>query len=505
MPALFLVTSPALAQFVETELALDVPIESRLGISGFDSQPGAIVLAGRSKDRQKHMAIYPVRADGSVASEPSTRLLLPEQVLYFDSATINAETTLVFLTPDGILELDPESGRLNSLLSIASVYRTPTRESLGHLDFVRDLNDDGLDDIVLPDFDGVRIRLQTTHGFGPEILLDIAPRLLLGTSQASYRPDQLYLYDFNLDGMRDLAVLRDNQFHVFDADSEWSFASHARRIPIDIELAADDEAARFEENLVQIDQSDFRSSRISDVTDLNDDGLPDIITFTAISSGVFDKRSEYGVHLASWTQDGIRYRDPADAKIASRGFQVGLTPIDSEGGRDLVSTSVDFGFRQVIAALFTRSLTVDVSLHRFGNDPIYTSEGDYHTETKLKLNISTGFVSVPAVRFADFNDDGLADILLQQGDDELLIREGSRSAEDFGESSWTWETTLPLDGSLIDVADANGDGFKDVLIGYGNADGEEMRNRLRVLVGQPEVERAITAAACEAESRELHC
>ncbi len=475
-----------MAQFVETELLFDVPIDNRLSLPGFGGTHGAILLTGRSTDRRKLMSIYEVSVDGYVSREPMAKLQLSDEILFFDTGFVNGTLTLLLLSAEDVLALDPVTGDVNKLFGIRSVYRTASTALLARLDFTVDVNDDGLDDIVVPDFDGLRVVLQTEDGFDAPILPDIKPRLTTNPNEARYRSDPLHRYDFNFDGIRDLAVVRNNEFIVFDAESTGSFNSEPRTIPIDISLADDDEVARFEANMTEIDQSDFRLSQISRVADLNKDGLPDIITFTAVSSGVFEKSSEYRVHLAIGGGPDIRFRDVADAEILSRGLQVDLTPveIDTSGPQDLVSMSVDFGFRQLITALFTRSVVLNVGLHRFGTRPLYASEPDYRAKVKLRFDFSTGFISNPAVRFADFNGDGHADLLLQNGLDEIEIKRGSRLGERFHDRSWIWETRLPLDGTLIEVADTNGDEMQDILVGYGSGDGEEMTRRLRVLVSR---------------------
>lgn len=473
------------AQFVESEIEFTAPIESRLTLSGFAGTSGAVVLAGRSEDRRKHVSVHEVVEGGRVEPDPLYRLELSDEMLFFDAGNVDGERTLAFMSASGVHVLDAATGRLATLVEASSLYRSASSERLVEIDFLIDVNEDGQDDVVLPDFDGLRVFLQAGGRFGQGTLLTLEPRLSVGLREATYVSDPLHIYDFDMNGIGDLAVVRNNRFIVFDGTTS-GFESRPRMIPIELPLT-DDEDARFEQNLIGIDQSDFRVSRISRVVDLDGDALPDLITFTAISSGVFDKRSEYHVHLARRAGETIRFVETLDAKLLSRGFQVDLTPVDvdGDGRRDLVSTSVDFGFGELIKALFSRSLDVDIGLHTIGTDPVYSSEPDYRANVDLRFSVSTGFISNPAVRFADFNGDGLADLLLQDGTDRLEIRLGSRSDDNFGDQTWMWETQLPLDGSLLDVADANGDGRPDILMGFGAADGEGMQRRAKVLISRP--------------------
>ena len=163
----------AIAQFVETELVFDAPIDSRLSLPDFAGAVGAILLTGRSEDRRKHISIYQVFTNGSVSRDPMINLELSDDVLFFDTGYVHGARTLLLLSANDVLALEPVTGELSTLLSVQSVYRTASTAPLSRLEFMVDVNEDGLDDIVLPDFDGLRVVLQTDDGFSPPILLDI--------------------------------------------------------------------------------------------------------------------------------------------------------------------------------------------------------------------------------------------------------------------------------------------------------------------------------------------
>lgn len=480
-----LVAECANAQFVETELDLGLPIDNRLTLPGFNGSPGSILLTGRSSEGDKYLALYTVREDGSVDREPAAKVALAKGALFFDTGRIGAQTQLLLLTSAGVSELTP--GGVAELADVRTIYKTQSSAALTKLDFLTDVNGDGRDDIVLPDFEGLRVALQSSTGFDHFQLLTLPPLLTVSGAEARYRADRLYCYDFNGDGRDDLAVIRDNSFLIFDATGERAFSSAPRVVPIDIGLADESVIRRAQENLIDVDQSDFSLTQIADVKDLNGDGLPDIITFTAISKGLFDKRTEYRVHLASAGDGGIHYSAEADAEIPSDGVQLSLAAVDVNGDsmQDLVTTSFHLGFREIVAALFSRSVTLDVALYRLGTAPIYPATPDFRAKAKLQFSLSTGFISNPAVRFADFDGDGLLDLMLQDGTDELRIRRGSSRGPEFGADAVKWSTRLPKDGTLIEIADANGDSRQDVLVGYGRADGADLVDRVRVLVSEP--------------------
>jgi FG-GAP-like repeat len=488
--AAWLVWGTAGAQFVDSEIDLKLPIDSHASLPGFDGSAGAILLTGRSASGEKHLALYEVRGDGSVPSTPAAEMTLPDDVLFFDTGRVGDRLELLLLRRSGVSRLIVPEGRVLEVAKLPSIYRSGSKAGVTKLDFLVDVNDDGLDDLVVPDFDGLRVALQSAEGFDPPELLELPSALVAVQVEARYRVDELYHYDFDHDGRKDLAVIRNNEYLVFDAAGPRGFAHRPHVVPIDIDLAGDAVVARLQENITGFDQSDFSLTRISRVADLNGDGLPDIVTFTAISTGLFDKRTEYRVHMALRDDAGIHYRREADATIPSDGFQLDLATVDvnRDGQLDLIITSAKVGFTELIAALFSRSVGLDIGLHRMNGEGSYSSAPDYHAKARLRFSISTGFISNPAVRFADFDGDGLTDLLLQRGTDELKIDYGSDRNGGFGARSAVWATRLPRDGASIDITDVNGDGRQDALIGYGRADGEEMPSRLRVLVGAPATE-----------------
>ncbi len=469
------------AQFLESELEFSVPIDSHRVLSNYAGELGSILLTGRTEGGEKRIGLYPIMQK-SVDATALLEIPVPSEVLFFDSGHVGENIELLFLTPNGISRLDVESATLMPIVDIQSIFRTPSHGPLNELDFFFDVNQDGREDIVLADFEGLKILLQTPDGFAPQGLLNIRPELRLNQGEPHYQVETLHHFDFNLDGQKDLAIIRDNQFLVFENNGS-GYAADAKTLPIDIDLEPED-SDRYDGEVVDIDQSDYRVSRIDKVADLNGDSLPDILTITTVSEGLFNKHTEYRVHLGKNSAEGVHFQPDEDAEIPSDGIQVDLSMLgeDETQGKDLVSTSFRIGFAEIISALFSRSIKINVELFRIGTDPLYPPKPDYRARVRLRFSLSTGFVNVPAVRFGDFDGDGSSDLMLQQDTEVLEIRFGDGNEFDSGGLEWT--TTLPRDGTLIKVANVNGDSALDVLVGYGRADGEEMSNRLRVLLGQ---------------------
>jgi hypothetical protein len=480
-----LAAMPCPAQFVESLIDFGAPVDSPIALPDFGGMPGALFITGRTPQGHKRIALYGIQADGAVAEEPLSAVGVGQDVLFYDRGRIGAAETVALLSPTSVLSLDPRSGQLRDLLPVQSIYRSPSRTAITELQFLRDVNQDGLDDVVLPDFEGVRIYLQQPSGFSPGMLIKVAPRLRLSASSPEYVADELYYYDFDLDGSRDLAVLRDNRFLVFIWTGE-GFRGDPDELTLRMPLASSQDVEMLEENVADLDQSDFQLSQIFRVTDLNGDELPDVVTFTTISSGVFDKRTEYRVYLGRAGPRGVEFSSESDAMIPSDGFQVELVEIDANGNgrQDLVSTSLRLGLGKILKALFSKSMNLDVELRRMDSLGGYPARPDYRSKVQVRFSLNTGFVHYPAVRFGDFDGDGMIDLLLQDGEQRLAIHPGVADGSDFGPTASVVNTVLPRNGDLIQVVDADDDPRQDLLIGYGPGDEAPLPNQLRVLISR---------------------
>ncbi len=480
-----LLAAPCPAQFVESVLEFGAVVDSPTTLPGFQGLPGAVFVTGRNETGDKRIALYAIQANGALRSRPLSAATVGEEVLFFDHGRIGTAETLALLSPGAVLAFDPSTGQLNPLARVESIYRSPSRTGINELQFLRDVNQDGLDDIVLPDFDGVRIYLQTSNDFAPGMLLRAPPRLRLSASSPEYVADELHYFDFNLDGARDLALLRDNRFLVFPWIDD-RFRGTPDELPLNMPLASARELQMLEEDVTDLDQSDYQLSQIFRITDLNGDQLPDVVTITTISSGVFDKRTEYRVYLGKTGSASVVFGTEPDAMIPSEGFQVELKEIDASGNgrQDLVSTSLRLGLGKILKALFSRSMNLDVELRRMDELGSYPQQPDYRSKVQVRFSLATGFVNYPAVRFGDFDGDGLTDLLLQNSPEELAIRPGVPDGRNFGPTSARINTRLPGNGDLIQVVDADGDPRQDLLIAYGPGDEHPLPTQLRVLIAR---------------------
>jgi len=465
-------------QSLDTGLRLDQPAR----VAKLAGEP-RLLLLGRTPAGEQQLQIYRLRS----GAQPELKLsmTLSPELLAMDVARIPAGESLCFLDPEGALCLDVLSGELQRVLSFTSLFRLPRRGSIANLDFMQDLNGDELDDLLVPDFAGLLFALQNADGsFSAPAGLFAKPEMILGETVVRYRLPRTYLADANFDGRMDVLVLEDRSLRVYAATAQGGYDSQGTLVRLGMDIASDAQLQEWESDRGDMDQSDLSIRVIERVADLDGDGAPDVLTEATHSQGVFDKSSDFAVHLGR-NQDGwVYHTDPPDSVMVSKGMQFDLVveDLDGDGRKDLIIPSIRLGLGRVIKALFSGSMSMDLDFYRADSLGHYPAEPNFSTSTKVRIDMKKGHADVPAVLAADFSGDGIKDLLLQLNKDELKITLGDGSASLFAGQSFKLNASLPRNGDRVQPLDVDADGLSDLVIQYGDSDGPELTGKLSVLL-----------------------
>lgn len=445
-----------------------------------------VLLIGRDNQTNKQLQLITLD-QGQAAKEQIPQVSLPASVLFYSPAKLagKAKESLLLLEPGKINLFNTETQKLELLVEAKSLYRDTRRRTsfINQLDFVFDVNGDGLSDLILPDFRHTRIYVQRPDGTfdAPQVINMMAEMRLFRNNSAVYLSSPLFIADFNFDGEKDFIYRAKDQLHVF-LQKEGKLAPNAQVLPLTLAEPLSDEYDNFES-----DHSNMVTHSFFRLVDLNNDKVLDLITKLTRSSGLLDKDSQYQIYFGGKNEQGyVGFAKEPDSVIASQGLQFELKLWDFDGDKkfDLVSPSYDLGVGAIIASLFSSSADLDIHFHKLNGSGVYSRKANHEKELTVDFNLSSGQNVYPLLNVNDFNGDGINDLLIGNGTQKIYLYPGEQSDKLFSNRAKKYRIDLPRDARLIDSADLNNDGKTDLLIRYGKLDGKSNHNQMRILLAQ---------------------
>ena len=326
-----------------------------------------ILLAGRDADMDQRLAVYHI--DSSKLGVPTliASISPDSRKIAFDIARFADKDALVFIEPGRIVAYDIETGEYQQIAEISSLYGQERVGGIVPIDFFRDLNGDDLDDLIVTDVSGYRVRLQMPDGsLGPESTLDKSVTMSLSDNSVWFSNRSLVSGDMNFDGLSDLAVWSGSTLQVYVQETDGKFAATANDRDTGLNVLTDQEMQALEDDRGAVDQSGLTESRIYSIEDLNGDAIPDILTESTYSEGLFDKRNEFRLHLGQDGQEFVTYRPEPDALLASEGilFEPISTDIDGDGRMDLLTRKARLSFGRIIRALISGGMNLELQFYK---------------------------------------------------------------------------------------------------------------------------------------------
>jgi hypothetical protein len=415
---------------------------------------------------------------------------LDTAAVVLDTGDLNGDgkKEICYLTPDEVRYYRIESGAYsltwNRLFKVRGLTVFPSKRRIPIINFVRDWNSDGRDEVGIFRFEGLSIYSPDSTGtFSAEnrMLIELSTEMsrarqdeddemdsqTAGLSAQFTFPD-IELIDYDGDGLQDLIATTDDRVVVYRQGPDGKFSATAL---ID----------KLFDVRTQHEKIEGHAELHTSVTDLNRDGFADAVVTKQTNKGLSNFRGVINIFYGR--PEG--YPDKPDQVIISEGTASSRTyirDVNGDGRLDLVLPSVKISVTSIIRWLITRSIPINFNIFLLKQDGRFSDQPDLTKEVKFKIDWSGESDSQAMDLDGDYNGDKQKDFVFATDEDVLSIYLGVAGEENqlFSKKPIA-QVNADAYGELSSP-DLNGDGYSDMIIYY--PQNKERQGMVQVLINQ---------------------
>ena len=492
-------TMPASTEFTFKQYKVETGIaKHQTVLTGFllGGDCAELAVVNIDANGNRHLRIYAFSEDTWVSKLDTP--LRPE-VLFVDVVSIGGRDRLITYEQGRLNWFDPDSAKDRALVEVTTNYNATGESGVPYVDISRDVNADGLDDLVVPDIDGFWIATQLPDGSftdpiklgPPDPFLD---KIALDDSR-SYREvgitpltvhwylSRLHQMDYDQDGRSDLVFWNADHFDVYRQDTHGMFSTVAETFTVDIPFdtngaysIAFDFSGENMFSLIFGFRENTKRRVLHTFQDLNGDGVSDLVIHSLEGRSLGKQRSVYEVHFGMPTPDGIVFARDVSMTIRPRGTAGGLQPwgyssqwledLDGDGNIDILFKDVQTGLVGMSRAIIGKSIAIDLEFYRMENDR-HPDKPTTMRKIRPDLDIfEKDRVFFPVVLLGDVSGDGRSDLLVGKNWEELHVFLGVPGQELLARKPQKVAVAMPNDERNARLVDLNADNKRDLLIHY---------------------------------------
>ena len=452
-------------------------------LTGFllDGPVAEVAVVHIDENNDRRLRIY---AFGDRTWVPTLDRALGPEVSFVDVANIGGRDRLVTYEPGGLNWFDPESATERALVAVTSNFSPPRSGEIPHVDVTRDVNGDDRDDLVVnQDVDGFWVLIQMSDGaFADPVKIGPSTEAWKIYAPYGYRhapwvqAGRIHEMDYDRDGRTDLVFWNEDHFEVHRQDEHGLFAPAAMTFTTDVAFDSDDPTSLAAPRGIRHRRRDhmptgaMMGSVLHSLTDMNGDGVADLVVFSLDVRSMWSAHSTYEVHFGTPTHDGgtAFAPDVGTAIQSSLPRGVGQNDFDRDGQVDVMFTTIQIGIfktiRMIIGAVLTRSVSLDLEFYRMEGG-IYPDKPSATRKIKTDSLGKSGerAALLPSVLIGDVNGDGRSDLLVGRSRKELRVFLGVPGPELFARRPRKVAVAMPNE-EFTWLTDLNKDGRQDILL-----------------------------------------
>jgi hypothetical protein len=479
--------------FDEHKITLPFSVNRAVVAANILPQAGVeLLITGVDDKQQRKLAIVGLNAEAS-GFEVLDIVNVDNNVFAFDLGVENDQgiKKLYLLTKSEVTQYVPahmgHEASWQLAQQVSSMYISEVSDSFGHMNFVRDINDDKKDDIILPHFEKLNLWLSDCCGERHAQSLPIVSRIEMRNSRVIFDDRDLFFQDMDQDEKTDLVLVEEGRLAVYQQDQNMQFSTQPYDIAIEPSAVGLEWWDTKDEHGQELNQSNLIHRKVDKIKDVNGDKIPDVAIKYTQSSGVLDKTINYEFYYGKVIDNKLSYATQADTQVTSTDTLTGLYFVDLQDDEKLevVVSSFDIGVSQIIGALMSGSIDQDTLIFSMDDNGQFSKDPIVNQEVEMTFSLSSGTTGQPLTKVIDVNGDGLKDIVYSDGTDKIkVLYAQSNSKRAFAKRALTQKLQLPKDAAYVATDDLNGDGKTDLVLHFGRADEPQMMKQITVLVAK---------------------
>ncbi len=419
----------------------------------------------------------------STAADQSWEADTAAVILDTGNVADDGKMEICYLTPGQIRYYPINGGKYitesRNLFDTKGLTVFPSKRTLPLINFIKDWNGDGSDEIGIFRFEGLSIYAVDSSGvFGSEnkISIELDTGMRGGysgdegkeTSEllASFTFPETVLMDFDNDGLKDLFVTTKDRVIVYRQEPGGRFsAKPTHDVMFDV--------------LTQKEKIDRDTHRETVIEDLNGDGYADAIVTKQTAKGLSNFRGVINIYYGK----GGGFSKEPDQMIISEGTASVTTiirDVNGDGRLDMILPSIRISLTSIIRWLITRSIPINFNIFLLNDDNKYSERPDFSKEVKFKIDFSGESDDQALSLNGDFNGDKRKDFVFGTKEDELSIYLGVSGDKDrLFSNKPVAKVEVAAFGELESI-DLDADGYSDMIISY--RQNKERKGTVKVLM-----------------------